>query len=83
MDIKEAIRIVNQAPIWENEEVGKALEVLVEASKKQIAKKPTLILDKTQNPPLYRCDCGMMSYFFEYEYCDDCGQKLDWGKNEE
>ena len=61
----------------EPEDKIKMSEALVEATKKQIAKK--LVYDDRDGD--YECpNCGSYigkSYFFFGEYCQECGQKLD------
>lgn len=85
MTIEEAIEYFKERIEYCNRYKRKDLSdkyiLAIEALEKQIAKKPTLVIDKSQNPPLYRCPCGIMSYYLEYEYCDECGQKLEWGED--
>lgn len=88
MDIKEAIEIVNKAPIYEDDELGKALGMVVEAAEKQEPVKPVI----EQGAPSYyggagicRDYCGCPKCGEEVgrgddkaNYCPECGQKIDW-----
>ena len=77
MEIKEAIRDIKENI---KPSIGwKALDVAITALEKQIPKKPEDIrYFRTFNSyaglcPV--CGCGANS---EFQYCGDCGQKLDW-----
>lgn len=61
------------------------LEMAIEALNKQIPKKPTYEGDGYWNGHIvydtWICPCCGKSYELEYEeydYCPNCGQKLDW-----
>lgn len=82
MDIKKAIRIVNQAPIWEDNLVGEALNELIESSNKQIATDVIVKSGKQMHHPVsYFCICGKQQKdTFKNRkdgcYCERCGNKL-------
>ena len=52
-----------------------AVEIAVDAMKKQIPKKPTL--DKGW---LYCSVCGKDILMEGYKFCPDCGQAIDWSE---
>lgn len=47
-------------------------EAIVEAVEKQIPYKP-----KPYNT-VWKCKCGKLHVCHDWEYCPNCGQKLDW-----
>ncbi len=88
MDVKEAIRIVNLAPIWENEEVGEALDLLVKSGEKQISTNVIVRSGKQMHHPVsYFCTCGKQQKdTFKNRkdgcYCERCGNKLKFPDKE-
>lgn len=55
----------------------KMAQIVINALEKRIPKKP--IKYKTpENIPVYKCPCCYNIDVDEQEYCDQCGQKLDW-----
>ena len=54
---------------------GKSLEMAIKALEKQIPNKPIFSEDKQF--ALCPC-CDMKGLADKQEYCDNCGQKLDW-----
>lgn len=88
MDIKEAIRIVNQAPIWENDEVANALEVLMEVSEKQVAIPIFGDSDYSTKDNFLGRDvacsacgenvCYEYSNIEHFRFCSECGRYIDW-----
>ena len=44
---------------------------------KLIMKTMSMCLTKEECGPAYTCDCGAYVGYL-HEYCNDCGQKLDW-----
>lgn len=67
--------------------VYKELGICIEALEKQIAKKPTVLInDKDvkvgcitfrKGVKTYKCTCGCWLTLSQ-DYCSQCGQKLDW-----
>ena len=61
-------------------ENAKALDVAIKALEKQIPKKP--LFETVRNDTAYHCsNCKNFIGFYDtriYEYCHNCGQKLDW-----
>lgn len=55
------------------------MELIVKALEKQIPKKPIFSEDKQF--ALCPC-CDMKGLADKQEYCDNCGQKLDWSDKE-
>lgn len=59
---------------------AEALDVAIQALEKQIPKKP----DFTEDKEFALCPCcngnGLAD---KQEYCDNCGQKLDWSEESE
>ncbi len=60
-----------------------ALVLAIEALEKQIPKKPIKLIDWGNN----RCPCcgtlyGEDGIMENYDYCPDCGQKIDWSDDE-
>ena len=43
----------------------------------RIMKTMSMCLTKEECGPAYTCDCGAYVGYL-HEYCNDCGQKLDW-----
>ena len=83
-DLKEHIGCGIEVPLYDEE-----LEVVVEALEKQIAKKPTVLInDKDvkvgcvtfrKGVKTYKCTCGCWVTLSQ-DYCSRCGQKLDWSE---
>ena len=83
-DLKEHIGCGVEVPLYDEE-----LEVVVEALEKQIAKKPTVLInDKDvkvgcitfrKGVKTYKCTCGCWVTLSQ-DYCVECGQKLDWSE---
>ena len=68
----EAIKILQlNTPFVASKEANKAVEVAIEALKKQIAKKPIVQGLGQRYCPV--CKCGGADYM----YCARCGQKLE------
>lgn len=61
------------------EELAEAMRMSIQALEKQIPKKP----DFTEDKEFALCPCcngnGLAN---KQEYCDNCGQKLDWSDEE-
>ena len=58
-----------------------SVKVIADALEKQIPKKPIMIKDTAET--YYICsECEMEVDRFDDNYCSDCGQKLDWTKEE-
>lgn len=72
----------SQQPI--NKEVAEALDIAIEAVKKQILKKPRHI---DYDYSYFVCDsCGATIFYSDdadtHNHCLHCGQALDWGQEE-
>lgn len=60
---------------------GEEIDAAIEALEKQIPKKPIMIKDVAET--YYICpECEWAVDRFDDNYCSDCGQKLDWTKEE-
>ena len=57
------------------------VEELKEAWEKQVAKKP--IEKEFYNMPHYSCPICEGGLYYEQEYCDECGQALEWEEEDE
>ena len=73
-DLKEHIGCGIEVPLYDEE-----LEVVVEALEKQIAKK---VIVSPYNNMKYCPICEVSVTGMYYDYCVECGQKLDWGEVE-
>ena len=64
----------------DNEESAQAMEVAMNAMKKQIPKKPKIKYQQLHC--LWCCDCGTyLGYKWDgFKYCPTCGQAIDWSK---
>lgn len=60
--------------------ITEALDMAIEALKKQIPKKVDGVCGEYKNAKCPICHSGLR---FPDEYCSWCGQKLDWGDNYE
>lgn len=57
------------------------IDIAIEALEKSIPKKPIMIKDRAET--YYICsECEWEVDKFDDNYCSDCGQKLDWAKEE-
>lgn len=66
------------------------MENIEYALEKQIPKKP--VEQETDEKTHYKCECGyiMLTVYADGyrlgnqpKYCEKCGQKIDWGENDE
>ena len=71
-DLKEHIGCGIEVPLYDEE-----LEVVVEALEKQIAKK---VIVSPYNNMKYCPICEVSVTGMYYDYCVECGQKLDWSE---
>ena len=77
MTVQEATDVLDE--FFKKLEQYRALgtvEELKEAREKQVAKKP--IEKEFYNMPHCSCPICEGGLYYEQEYCDECGQKLDW-----
>ena len=61
----------------DNESAVKAIDKAIEVLEKQIAKKPSLVGMQNKCPNI---DC-FESVLRHFNYCSECGQKIDWNKD--
>ena len=73
-DLKEHIGCGIEVPLYDEE-----LEVVVEALEKQIAKK---VIVSPYNNMKYCPICEVSVTGMSFDYCVECGQKLDWNEVE-
>ena len=73
-DLKEHIGCGIEVPLYDEE-----LEVVVEALEKQIAKK---VIVSPYNNMKYCPICEVSVTGMYFDYCVECGQKLDWSEAE-
>ena len=71
-DLKEHIGCGVEVPLYDEE-----LEVVVEALEKQIAKK---VIVSPYNNMKYCPICEVSVTGMYFDYCVECGQKLDWSE---
>ena len=71
-DLKEHIGCGIEVPLYDEE-----LEVVVEALEKQIAKK---VIVSPYNNMKYCPICEVSVTGMYFDYCVECGQKLDWSE---
>ena len=77
MTKSEAINVLQlNTPFVANKEVNEAVEMAINALKKQIAKKP---IDKIA---YYECPCCGEVDIIGCLYCPVCGQRLNWEDSE-
>lgn len=85
MTPKEAIETIKVAiaEVEWNLDYAIAFEKAIEALEKQIPKKPIAIeTDFYGNS--YECPvCGLDMGHYEFNYCDNCGQRLKWGEDDD
>ena len=84
-EFKERLELIERCYRGEVEDYKQALELGVKALEKQIPKKPVyegdgysdghLVYD-TWICPL--CEKRYEADYDDYDYCPDCGQKIDW-----
>ena len=74
-DLKEHIGCGIEVPLYDEE-----LEVVVEALEKQIAKK---VIVSPYNNMKYCPICEVSVTGMYYDYCVECGQKLDWSEEDD
>ena len=74
-DLKEHIGCGIEVPLYDEE-----LEVVVEALEKQIAKK---VIVSPYNNMKYCPICEVSVTGMYFDYCVECGQKLDWSEEDD
>lgn len=62
---------------WEDGEETEAIDMAIQAVEMQIAKKPNVVGMQNKCPNI---DC-FESVLRYYNYCSECGQKIDWNKD--
>ena len=84
MTIKEAISCLKSDKEYLKDHNicdGEEIDIAIEALEKQIPKKPIMRKDVAET--YYICpECEWEVDKFDDNYCSDCGQKLDWAKEE-
>ena len=73
-DYKKAILSISSKIYDEEIPATKDIDILIYATKKQIAKK--IAVSEKYNS--YRCPCCNDNVNRSAHYCSQCGQKLDW-----
>lgn len=88
MTIEEAIKDIKEN--IQPSAGGKSLEMAIAALEKQIPKKPTYEVDSHWYGQLVydtwvcpNCGKGYEVDYDNYDYCPECGQKIDWSEVEE
>lgn len=80
MTAQEAIKELQVGYLGDTEDLVQAKHIAIKALEKQIPKKP--YFGTVYNYTTYYCDgCKKFVGFYDtrtYEYCHNCGQKLDW-----
>lgn len=87
MKIEEALKILDEYAGWEPDcipgEYYEAMDIVCEAAKKQIPKKPILKLHKNRVPgeqEEYYCPyCDeWITWDYKWKFCAECGQAIKW-----
>ena len=85
-EFKERLELIEKCYRGEVEDYKQALELGVKALEKQIPKKATLECDGYSDGHLvydtWICPLCEKRYevdYDDYDYCPNCGQKIDWG----
>lgn len=80
MTEKEALKIVANPHLkWKCHEVDSALTIVRNALEKQIPKE-VVVVDYAFGETEYRCpSCSLL---VSSTYCEECGQKIDYGLDE-
>lgn len=92
MTIQEALEIIKNEMPYESGVINKALSMIENAVEKQIPKKPIVksyfchyvnyqdfLCPYCRNHIILKVD-GNFIAGKKQQYCDDCGQKLDWSE---
>ena len=92
MTIQEALEIIKNEMPYESGVINKALSMIENAVEKQIPKKPIVksyfchyvnyqdfLCPYCRNHIILKVD-GNFIAGKEQQYCDNCGQKIDWSK---
>ena len=87
MTESEAIKVLNMIVTHEPLSTM-AKEMSIKALEKQIPKKPIFDFNSSDTLSKFHCDCGKIIWVHHDigtmdnndapNYCDNCGQKLDW-----
>ena len=87
MTESEAIKVLNMIVTHEPLSTM-AKEMSIKALEKQIPKKPIFDFNSSDTLSKFHCDCGKIIWVHHdivtmdnndlLNYCDNCGQKLDW-----
>ncbi len=89
MDVQEAIEHLKEITGWANFWGGcyndklVAIDTAIEALEKQIPKKPMDAITSDNEFICMICSCCQVAVEFNDVYCKRCGQKLDWGEENE
>lgn len=85
-DCKLVADSIHDDESFQNADTGLVLgyiDRIIEALEKQIPKKPIEHIVNKVGFPYYECPiCGECDVYGQ-KYCDECGQKLDWGEDDE
>lgn len=57
-----------------------AMEILLEATEKQIPKKSVEIITDDNEYPYDRCPSCKRKLYIGQPYCDNCGRAIDWSE---
>ena len=89
MTESEAIKVLNMIVTHEPLSTM-AKEMSIKALEKQIPKKPIFDFNSSDTLSKFHCDCGKIIWVHHDigtmdnndapNYCDNCGQKLDWNE---
>lgn len=79
---KEAIRKIEENGGDAIKAIEEACVFACETLEKQIPKKPIAVDDEILGDD-YKCPvCGLDMGHYEFNYCDNCGQRLKWGEED-
>lgn len=76
-ELVNCLEIIREMTVDEDVTIGDCID-------RQQPEKPHIIRDGDDSFPVleYHCPCCMKDlYIFKYNYCPDCGQKIDWSDN--
>ena len=80
MKPEEAIAEIRESGLYGNQVHMETLELALESLEKQVPKKPNVKELPDAFGRLYWNVCGACDEEIEsdYDYCPDCGQRIDW-----
>ena len=81
MNSKEALKDLREVKGWNEVEFNKRLDIIEKDLRRNEAVIPFVIKFVQFEPSIGICTCGAQVHSAQ-NYCDTCGQKLDWEAGE-